>query len=52
MSAKDGIALDRVVFMDEALACLRSEGMQAEIVPTPFEFQRGMTKMLKLKRLQ
>lgn len=52
MSAKDGIEPDRVVFMDEALVRQRSEGMQAGIVPTPFEFQRGMTKTLKLKRLQ
>lgn len=49
MSAKDGIELDRVVFMDEALACLRSEKIQPGSVPTPLEFQRGATKMLRLR---
>jgi ubiquinone/menaquinone biosynthesis C-methylase UbiE len=37
-------------YMDEVLKRLRSEGIQAEIVSTPFEFQRGATKMLRLNR--
>ncbi len=34
--------------MDEVLERLRSEGMEAEIVPTPFESQRGADKVLRL----
>jgi hypothetical protein len=37
--------------MEDALARLRSEGLQAEIVPTPFEFQRGANKILILKQV-
>jgi len=29
---------------------LRSEGLQGELVPTSFEFQRGANTMLTLKR--
>lgn len=36
--------------MDEVLARLRADGIRAEIVPTPFEFQRGANKVMKLKR--
>lgn len=34
--------------MDEALSRLRCEGLQVAIMPTPFEFQRGANRMLKL----
>jgi len=34
--------------MEELLSRLRSDGIQAAIVSTPFEFQRKATKMLKL----
>ncbi len=34
----------------EILSRLRSGGIQTEIVPTPFEFQRGANRMLILKR--
>ncbi len=36
--------------MDEVLAHLRADGIRAEIVPTPFEFQRGSNTMLRLYR--
>lgn len=36
--------------MEKILSRLRSEGISAGIVPTPFEFQKGANKMLKLKR--
>jgi hypothetical protein len=36
--------------MDEVLERLRSGGIQTEIVPTPFEFQRGANKMMRLYR--
>jgi hypothetical protein len=36
--------------MDEVLSCLRAQGIHAELVPTPFEFQRGANRMLKLNR--
>jgi hypothetical protein len=36
--------------LDDALSRLRAEGIRAEIVPTPFEFQRGATRILKLNR--
>jgi len=35
--------------MEYVLSRLRSEEIQAEIIPTPFEFQRGANKMLRLK---
>ncbi len=38
--------------LNEVLARLRSEGIQAEIVPTPFEFQRGANRMLRLSKGQ
>jgi len=34
--------------MDVVLERLRSEGLQAELVPTPFEFQRGANRMMIL----
>ncbi len=36
--------------MDEVLACLEAENIQAEIVEVPFEFQKGADKMMRLKR--
>ena len=36
--------------MEELLLRLRSEGLQGELVPTSFEFQRGANTMLTLKR--
>lgn len=36
--------------MEEVLSRFRSEGIQTEIVPTPFEFQRGANRMLKVYR--
>jgi hypothetical protein len=36
--------------MDEVLAHLRADGIRAEIVPTPFEFQRGSNKIMRLSR--
>jgi hypothetical protein len=36
--------------MDEVLAHLRSDGIGVEIAPTPFEFQRGSNKIMRLRR--
>lgn len=36
--------------LDEVLTSLRAEGIHAEIVPTPFEFQRGANTKLVLHR--
>jgi len=36
--------------MDKVRSRLRSEGIRTEIVPTPFEFQRGANTMMKLYR--
>ena len=34
--------------LDNVLSRLRAEGIRAEIVPTPFEFQRGADKVLRV----
>jgi hypothetical protein len=39
-------------FMDDVLERLDSAGVRTEIVPTPFEFQRGANMMLKLSNQQ
>ncbi|MBI5848884.1 MAG: class I SAM-dependent methyltransferase [Nitrospirae bacterium] len=36
--------------MDEVLRGLEKEGIDVEMVPVPFEFQRGSKKMLRLRR--
>ena len=36
--------------LDEVLSRLRAEGIKAEIIPTPFELQRGANKMMKIYR--
>jgi len=36
--------------MDKVLSRLRAQGISAELVPTPFEFQRGANKMLRISR--
>jgi len=38
-------------YMDDVFSYLRHEGVTAEIVNVPFEFQKGANQMLKLKRL-
>lgn len=38
-------------YMDDVFSYLRHEGVKAEIVNVPFEFQKGANQMLKLRRI-
>jgi hypothetical protein len=37
-------------YLDEVLSFIGSEGIKAEIVKVPFEFQLGANQMIKLMR--
>jgi hypothetical protein len=45
-----GLDAQSYLHMDKVLTFLRKGGIEAEMVKVPFEFQRGSTEMLKLRR--